>query len=182
GDLEAVAEPARWLAEQSSYASMPDPWKAHLQDMRNAGQLVLEGTDLAAKARATGQLAAACGTCHTALGQSPQWKDTSEDVAASGRSPHMLEHMQATEHLWQGLAGPSEQAWQAGVLALSDAPLTPESLVEGQSPSKEVVELATKVHELGKKGADTKETSARAELYGELLTTCADCHSALGVA
>lgn len=182
GNMEGITTPAKWLADQTSYASMPDPWKAQLQDMRNAAQLVVEGTDLEAKARAAAQLAVACGTCHQALGQSPQWTSTSDDVAASGRSAHMAKHLQAAEQLWQGLAGPSEAAWQAGVLTLGEVPLAPDGLEDDASPDDAVAALATKVHELGREGATVADATGRAELYGEFLSTCAACHQALASA
>jgi hypothetical protein len=181
GDLEAAAEPAKWMAEHETYASLPEAWKPHVQDMRNAGQLILDGADVGAKARAAGQMAAACGSCHAGLKLGPKWTGESKDLDASGRSEHMQKHLMAAELMWRGLAGPSDEAWDAGLLALGEDALVPDSLADAESPGKDVADLATKAHDLAKKGADAKDPEARAELYGEFLSTCADCHAKLDV-
>jgi hypothetical protein len=179
GSIEGTTEPAKWLAEHSTYETMPETWKAHVQDMKNAGQLVVEGTDLASKANAAAQLATACAGCHTALGAKPTWKTPlSEDVDESGPAAHMAKHLMATDQLWQGLAGPSDEAWRAGVLALADAPLVPEGLAGESTAGTAVAALADKVHEIGKRGGEASDPAARAVVYGELLATCAPCHQA----
>ena len=48
------------------------------------------------------------------------------------------------------------------------------------SPAPRVVELSQMVRALGRKGADAERVDVRADLYGDLLTTCAECHQWLG--
>ena len=76
-------------------------------------------------------MAAACGTCHAALKQKIEWKPASEGPEASGSSAHMAKHLEAATLLWQGLAGPSDESWAAGLEVLSADPLVPEQLAVG---------------------------------------------------
>jgi mono/diheme cytochrome c family protein len=46
----------------------------------------------------------------------------------------------------------------------------------GGAPRGDVVALAAKVRELARRATKLTDQDARAELYGELLSTCAGCH------
>jgi cytochrome c553 len=56
----------------------------------------------------------------------------------------------------------------------------PEQLTPGKTPAPRVTELAQAVRALGHKGADVTRVDLRADLYGSLLATCAECHQWLG--
>jgi hypothetical protein len=105
---------------------------------------------------------------------SPEGKESS--VAAD-----MQRHLWAADRMWEGLVGPSDTAWQAGVVALADAQLAPEAMADDRTLPKEVFALAEQAHEIGAKGGDEKDPAKRAELYGRYLGTCAACHAEIGV-
>jgi hypothetical protein len=92
----------------------------------------------------------------------------------------MQRHRWAAARLWEGLVVPSDEAWKAGALALSDAPLSPELLTPGKSPVPKVGELELSVHDLGRRAQTLVGADARAELYGQALATCSACHQWLG--
>jgi predicted CxxxxCH...CXXCH cytochrome family protein len=48
--------------------------------------------------------------------------------------------------------------------------------------SKDIEALALRVHDVAEKSRPQRDTGQWAAAYGELLTTCASCHQALGVA
>lgn len=181
GDLAGMKEPARWLADHKLSETLPDAWKPHVADMQNAARLALQANDVAVAADAIGAMGAACGGCHSALGTPVQFSGKSPEGKESSVLDRMMRHHWAADRLWEGLVGPSDVAWSAGVAALQEAPLHPEMLADKQSPPQAVVDLAANVHTLGQRGKTTQEPGARAKLYGEYLATCDSCHSRLGV-
>jgi hypothetical protein len=92
----------------------------------------------------------------------------------------MARHHWALDAMWQGLIGPSKEAWIIGAEALAEAPLIPEVLAPGQSVPTEIGQLAARVHTLGNEARDVSDASGiPGQIYGELLTTCETCHAAL---
>ena len=83
----------------------------------------------------------------------------------------MRRHEWAAERLWQALLLQDDDTWIRGAAAFADDPLHGEAVPAGVAP------LAKKVHELGAKAAETTDWDERGALYGEVLATCADCHS-----
>jgi len=181
GDLVAMRAPAEWLADHKISDTLPAPWKPHVGDMQNAARLALEASDIPGAADALGGMGVACGGCHTALGATLKFTGMSPEGKESSVLDRMQRHTWAADRMWEGLIGPSDVAWNAGVAAVQDAPLHPEMLADNKSPPQEVVDLAAAVHALGKRGATTREPAARARLYGEFVATCAACHSRLDV-
>ncbi|NVB37721.1 hypothetical protein G6O69_07740 [Pseudenhygromyxa sp. WMMC2535] len=181
GDLEKAREPAKWMAEHQAEVEHPEAWKPHVAKMREAAQALGSAEDVAKAAGSFVVMAQSCAACHTAIGGpeidvgEPPAGDASGDVKA-----HMATHQWAVDALWQGLMGPSKEAWVAGAEALAQEPLGPKNLAPGQSVPKEIEALATRVHALGSDARDVPDASAiPGEVYGELLTTCATCHEAL---
>ncbi|MFO7565227.1 MAG: hypothetical protein R6X02_21465 [Enhygromyxa sp.] len=181
GKLEQAREPARWMAEHQADVDHPDAWKPYVQSMREAAQRIGGAKDLAAATRAFVELAEVCAACHTALGGpkidvgEPPKPSESDDLAA-----HMARHQWALDAMWQGLMGPSKDAWIVGAEALAEAPLAPGALAPDQSVPKEIEQLAARVHALGNEARDVPDVSGiPGRVYAELLTTCETCHAAL---
>lgn len=143
-----------------------------------AGRLAAVG-DLAAASTELAHVARACGDCHAVVGgvTSPLGAPPSDrgDVAS-----RMKRHQWAASKLWEGLVIPSNEAWKAGARVLSDAPLEPELLTPGKSPVPAVGQLASSVHDLGRRAAAAESVVSREAEYGQLMTTCSACHGWLG--
>jgi hypothetical protein len=92
----------------------------------------------------------------------------------------MRRHQWAAERLWDGLVVPSDEAWKWGATSLSEAPLAPEQLTPGKSPVPKVGELAQAVHAIARQATEVERVDVRADLYGDVLATCAECHQWLG--
>lgn len=180
GDLAAMKRSAAWLADHRLSETLPDTWRPHVGDMQNAAKLAQQAGDVAVAADAVGAMGAACGQCHQSLGAKVDFPGQSPEGKQSGLEDRMMRHRWAEARMWEGLVGPSDVAWDAGVAALQDAPLHPEMLAEDRSPPQEVVDLAGRVHALGLRGKLTTGSEARARLYGEYLATCDACHARLG--
>lgn len=180
-DLAAMKQPAAWLADHRLADTLPEAWRSHVADMQNAAKLAQQANDVAVAADAVGAMGAACGNCHIALGATVQFAGQSPEGKETSVADRMMRHRWAEARMWEGLVGPSDVAWNAGVAALQDAPLHPDMLASDRSPPQEVADLAERVHTLGARGKLMTGSETRARLYGEYLASCGACHSKLGV-
>jgi hypothetical protein len=78
--------------------------------------------------------------------------------------------------MWNGLVGPNENAWTSGASALKTGWLSPQDVVADPRTRERVRELTQQVYELGNRAENLSNSQARAEVYGEFLNTCIDCH------
>ena len=180
GDLEAMREDARWLAEDHfSKDNLPAPWRPHVTGMQIAANKALEAEELRIAAGAVAELAAACGGCHRELG-GPSFTVGMPPRDVSDVAAHMARHRWAADRMWAALAMPSDEAWRRATEVMADAPLVPEAVTASRTASSEVGALARSVHDIAKSMGEEEDLEARISGYGRLLTTCASCHTALG--
>lgn len=181
GDVAAAKAPAQWIADHAAMPAMPEEWEPYLPAMREAAEVAAGATELLTAAKATAQMGAACGKCHSALGA--QVKFDIEGALAEGGDAvsHMQRHVWASGRLWEGLVVPSGEVWQSGAKALDEVPLVPEEVAEDTAVFTEVKGTADHVHELGAAALQAGDLDARAAIYGEFLATCASCHRATEV-
>lgn len=180
GDLDAVDDAAKWLAEHSKMSGAPDSWDPYLEEMRTAAEVASGADDLYAAARATARVGAACGDCHKAHGAKVKF-DIQGALAEGGDAiAHMKRHVWASARLWEGLVVPSAEVWQTGAQALDEVPLVPEEFTDDPELMAEVQVTANKVHELGAAARQALDPNTRAKVYGEMLATCSRCHTATG--
>jgi len=178
GDLEAARERLGWLATHEPTEELPAAWTVFVSAMRAAAKRSSEAEGAEALARGVAHVASECGSCHESMGKGPLF--TEQPSAAEGNTTrdHMIRHNEASEQMWQGLIGGDDARWLAGANALSDT----EPLRELKHPTDKGIPevsraLGVKVHELGLEGLGTMDRVARANLYGELIGTCALCHA-----
>lgn len=176
GDLEAIREPAEWLAEHPVPAAMPAQWETHVEPMRAAARSALKATDFSSAATAASLMGTACGGCHIANNVSVEFAMADDPAYASDSISHMLRHQWAADRMWEGIVGPSEPAWGQGIDVLLEAPLTAEEL---DSQQDETRQMARRIHQLAANGMMAVDASEKAEIYAEFLANCAACHTAL---
>lgn len=179
GDLEAVAEPATWIASHDE-APWPAGTETYAPDIRKTAGMAAGARDLASAATATSQLVAACGVCHKAAKTPIAWPAMVTPTAGAGVAPHMLEHQWAVDLMYQGLAEPSDEAWKKGVEALKSSPLAPKDLPKDEKLTKEVVAYEKKVHALAGRALVATDMGSKVAVYGEALASCASCHGLHG--
>jgi mono/diheme cytochrome c family protein len=178
GDLEATMEAATWLAEYDE-PGLPDGAEAFLRELQRAAARVIEATTSEAAGAATGRIAAACGSCHREFYPGMETTKLVEPPPGEGDiAAHMARHGWAADRLWDGLALPSNAAWEAGADAFAGVPLATDDLAFDNPEG--VRALANRTHELGRRAGLETEPSLRARTYGELLSTCAACHQMTG--
>lgn len=183
GDLRAVREPASWLAEHD-IPSLPEGSETYLAEMQGFARQAGQATSLADAAHAMGGIAKTCGTCHQKNIAEPLTKWTGSLSPGEDVATHMTRHAWAVERMWEGLVLPSDDKWAKGAKALEEAPFKPEAVAGTSSEDiaiqKEVELLEKRCHGIGSKAETATDATERANLYGELLTTCASCHKLTG--
>lgn len=175
GRPQDAANPATVIANLQNLEKLPEGWRPFVEDMQATAQRITNGTTAAAVAGAAADLGLTCGACHAKLGGPKPSADPAPSIDASLES-RMEHHAWATERLWEGLATPSDQAWNTGAQALTtqQIPLevTKKGGVDARSAAKDFKNLVAKA-------PSRKTTQERASLYAELLVTCGTCHQAM---
>lgn len=143
--------------------------------VRRAAQTVAEARDVPAMAAALGALGHAYAAYHQAQAAPvalprPAALPSSPDVEA-----RMKRHQWAAARLWEGLIVPDSERWASGARELATLDIEVSRLMH-EKPNEEVVGLAERMREQAMH-ALAAEGDDRARLYGEILQTCASCHS-----
>jgi mono/diheme cytochrome c family protein len=180
GDLEAAKEPAKWIAEHQQVAGLPASAGPSLDEMKKGARQVVESADVAAAAHGAAAMAVACGSCHAASNVKPKFPPPAPQAVTSEARTHMLEHQHAIDLLYQGLVGPSVQAWADGAKALKAAPLAGEKLPKDPQLTRERLAAEAAVHALADKAAVAADAQARVQIYAQLAASCASCHALHG--
>ena len=181
GDLEKARKAAAWILEQEEQAVFPAGGAIHREAVLSSAGRIAGATSLEAVAQQTGQLAGACGQCHQAMDAGPRFVVGSESPGGGSQEAIMVRHLWAADRMWEGLVGPSDDAWTAGAEAMAETqPSLAEALrasVSGQGAGVFLEELGL----LAREAKDAKGIDARADVYGRLLATCDRCHSRVGL-
>jgi cytochrome c553 len=179
GDLDAVAEPANWIANHEE-APLPAGTEGFAPDIKRTAAMAAGAKDIKSAATATSQLVAACGACHVAVKTPVKWPEVVKPAAGAGVAAHMLEHQWAIDLMYQGLAMPSEEAWKKGIEALKASPMAPAELPKDEKLTKEIVAYEKTVHELAAKAQVATDIGSKVAVYGEAIASCASCHGLHG--
>jgi cytochrome c553 len=175
GMIDPLREPLSTLADYR-YDELPaGSWVAGMAQLQAAARLTSQAETLDAAAMGVATMARVCGECHVANHGGPAIPPPPEKapyVAADSVGERMGRHMWGAELLWEGLTGPSETSWNAGADTLIEAP---EELDE-QLPESFDTSLR-EVVALGQAAKEATSLAKRADVYGLLIATCADCHS-----
>lgn len=171
--LAGSLDDARALAH---LIATPEPalagWAAERDALAHAATDVATAGDVEAGLRATAALATACGDCHRRMARPPALAPSPAlPPVVPGASAAMARHRWGVERLIEGLAGPDDERWRAGLAAIATTPAAgwPAGPAETSAP------VATLAAEL----AHTRDRDARTRAYGELLVACRGCHRAL---
>ena len=149
------------------------PWAAHVVAVRDRAAALARATTLAQATRLEASLAAACASCHVETGVAPEFRQFPVPPDAKTVEARMLRHRWAADRIWEGIIGGDPEPWRAGLDVLAAAPLD-----WGPSSSDRAVHART-LQRLASQARANKlaTTEARATAYGEILSTCAACHT-----
>ncbi len=144
--------------------------------VRDRAEALASAANIDEACRREARLAAACADCHVDSGVLPEFANpppVPPDLdTVKGR---MARHRWATDRLWEGVVGDNDETWRAGLDVLAATPL-PWSKISADREA-----LAHRLQQLADEARRTQATDQlrdRAREYGDILVTCAACHTA----
>jgi hypothetical protein len=173
GHLEEAKQLAGWLGSHDE--PTPPEWQSFVDELHTSARAVEKASDLPTAASLAARLGRACSKCHETHDAivTFAWEPPPDESAAL--ASQMKRHQWAAARLWDGLVGPSDSLWEEGSKVLSTTQLdtvkASNGVVRGDVPA-----LAARVRELALRATKLTDHDERAELYGQLLSTCAGCH------
>jgi cytochrome c553 len=181
GDLARAQEAGAWIATHQDQEALGPDLDAYRAEIRGYAALISQAGDLDTVSRHTGHMAAACGRCHEASSGGPHFVVAGGPPQGSPTAQQMILHLWATDRMWEGLIGPSEESWKAGAEALLDSWDTAQVLRPASSTVNGFARPTARMHRLAQEAAAATTTGARASAYGKVLATCNDCHATEGL-
>ncbi|MBT8396772.1 MAG: hypothetical protein HKO65_16190 [Gemmatimonadetes bacterium] len=177
GDLEKAKAAASWLLEREAGGLWPAGGEQYRQALLNSADRITEAQAVEEVALETGRLAASCGGCHMAQKGGPRFVVGSEAPGGESQEAQMIRHLWAADRLWEGLVGPSEEAWAAGALAMAETQPALARAFRDSPAFGRIGAFLEEVNLLAREAVDAEDLDERADVYGRLLATCDRCHS-----
>lgn len=180
GDLDRLRATATELAGLEETWGMPPRADAYLERMRAGARRAAAAGSRDEAATAVAEVAWACGDCHltndVSLGDRFQVAPPLVDDPAVRHTNYLS---WVSRLLWDGLVGPSERMWNAGAGALTGVEGVPAPVAE--VPPGDLERDGATLRELGARALTVDEPSERVRLLADIWTTCASCHTRMGV-
>jgi cytochrome c553 len=171
GDAQAFARAISEAPDEPGF----QPFAKRAAEVRERAAALAAAPTVDEGCRREAQLAAACAGCHVDSGVLPEFNSLprlpSDDASIPAR---MARHLWATDRLWEGVVGQSDDAWRAGLDVLAATP-PPWAKADRQRE-----QLAGQLQRLAKQARQMQPSDQprnRARDYGEILGTCAACHA-----
>jgi hypothetical protein len=175
GDLAGARQSAQRLGSHAE-TGLPDQAAPFASAMQQAATRAAQAADITTAGTSAAAMLGTCGECHRAVGAMPAVE--TRPVPTVGQTVgHMLNHQRATEQLMQGLVVPSSTSWNEGAQALRTAPLGRGKLPKDPKLTSELMAGERRLHQMADRAAGATGTADRAAIYGEMIGTCASCHS-----
>lgn len=176
GDIERAQDAADWLTRQEDNRVFPPEAERYKAEMKRFASLIARDRDLETMATRAGQLAATCGSCHRAMTGGPTFVVGSQAGSGESTANHMILHVWAVDRMWEGLVGPSQEAWEAGSLALTREWVPTEAAAQRSGSPQAARAILGELAQLGSLAKEASTQEARAALYGDVLKSCSRCH------
>lgn len=172
GKLEDAARLATAIAEVPD-APAHGSYAAHAVLVRDRAAAVARATTVDQACRLEAKLAAACGACHLETGGVPALRAFPPAPADQPTlAARMARHRWAANRLWEGVVIGAVEPWNAGLDVLAATPIDWGERARERAPLGLALQrLAVNARKLG------ASIDGRATAYGELLATCAACHT-----
>lgn len=174
GRLSDARDQAAWFATHDM--DVPLEWRPYVDEMRYAALRIKGADDLATAGLSLGRLGRACGACHEAMSARPALAYAPPPADGNTLDAQMERHQWAAARLWEGVIGPADRLWLEGARVMTTTRFDIARSVH-EKPNADVLELAERLHEQAKQAITLTDAAARAQHYGEMLDTCASCHS-----
>lgn len=162
----------------AAIAEAPDspahgPWAAHVVAVRDKAAALARASTLDQAVRLEAALAGACGGCHVDTGVAPDFRVFPAPPDKATLEARMLRHRWAADRMWEGIIGGADEPWRAGLDVLAAKPL------DWGTASADRAVHAKKLQRLADQARKQKSptVATRTAAYGEILATCASCHT-----
>ena len=179
GNLDGIREATRWLADHDPVEGLPEAGLPYVAALRAESARTAEAANLAEAATGLSRVAASCGACHQALEVPLPTVVDQDPPGGDDLGSQMSTHIRAADLMWEALIAPSEDAWQSGIALLSSVDVLPSAVTDTPEEEQVVSDLLDRVRAVAEAGGAT-DAGERPALYGQLVATCGQCHSALG--
>lgn len=176
GDLHEAQESAEWIATHPELHSLPPGTTDHDEQVRAFARQVRESRDLQQAAVAAARMGSSCGECHWQEHVDPRFLMGTAPPGGEGPKAEMARHVWAADRMWIGLLGPSDAAWMEGATEFQGGWLNTQELLVDPSDRGKIRDLVQHVYALGARAKEAESAEDRAQVYGEFLTTCTNCH------
>ncbi|HHO53385.1 MAG TPA: hypothetical protein ENK18_21570 [Deltaproteobacteria bacterium] len=176
GDLAGARDAGQQLAGIEEISGIPGGWEQWLDPLRIEARALGRARDLSSAAAGVGRIAGVCADCHGATQGGPGLEGARDVPPQSwSEGQNMSLHRWATDWMWLGLLAADEGAWRRGAGELDRKPLT--FRFGGASPPAWRPQIEQTVYVIAAAALDAPE-ARRGELMGQLIATCAECHTA----
>jgi hypothetical protein len=176
GQMDRARAAALWLATHEEPGMLPEDSDRHVAAMIAFARRAAEAPDLGAAALATSHMGRVCGDCHREHDVVPRFLVGTVPPEGTGPRAEMARHIWASDRMWQGLIAPDDHAWTSGARGLTLGWLNPGAVVADPADREKLRALIQQVYDLAHSAETTSESEGRAEIYGDFLVTCIDCH------
>jgi cytochrome c553 len=167
GRLTEARDIASWLADNAA---------PRTHELLAATSAIAQAADVSAAAAPFASLAGACSWCHVTSGVKVTFPYEPEPADEPALDVQMRRHQWAATRLWEGVVGPSDEAWRDGSRVMASTSIDVRRTTNAK-PNPDVVEYANQIRALAMRADSAHDPAARASLYGDMLTTCASCHA-----
>ncbi len=174
GRLEEAKTFARAISEAPDEPGL-GAWATRATVVRDRAAALASAKTLDQACQRSARLADACASCHVASNAMPQFRPpepTPPDRPTI--DARMARHQWATDRLWEGVVGGHDDAWDRGLEILAATPLQSPKITGARVHyARDLQRFAMQAH-MQKRPL---VTGARARAYGQILSTCAGCHT-----
>jgi hypothetical protein len=181
GDLEKARKGAAWLLQREDAMIVPPAGADYQRAMLNAASGIRAAQDLKTMAGLTGQLAGGCGSCHQAVQGGPRFVVGNNAPGGTSQEAQMIRHLWAADRMWEGLVGPSDEAWKAGAEAMAQTQPALARAYKASTSAAQSGGFLGEVNRLASEALAATTLVERADVYGRLLNTCNRCHTPVGI-
>jgi cytochrome c553 len=177
-DLKAAREAMAWLAGHPLADTLPESAQPRMAAFQAAAGEFEQVRKVRDGALALARIARQCGECHRAMEMGPSFARPPLPEGENAIS-HMRRHHWAANRMWEGLVAGDPELYAEAAQGFAEPALSARELGAAPVAQAELESLIRHVHQLGARAGVATDDAARAEIYGELLASCAGCHRAL---
>jgi cytochrome c553 len=155
-----------------------EPFRAQADRLVKSAQALVDARSITDGCRRLAEVTEACALCHLKTQTAsvfPEAPPLSPDDGTP--STHLERHKWAVDRMWEAMIAGTDAPWQDGLGVLATTPLPASTVGNASSLATRLQGLANDA--ISQHGNQTETLDSRTAMYGEMLATCAACHSSM---